>query len=179
MELALQKEAITSTYEDVEFLIKKTVHEFQKRYGGDFEELQSHAHLLFMDAWKKHNRERASFPTWCRYRVWYGLLDVLRTKMQKDNRHKQVPLSPDATAPRPWLREFLADLSNDAKMIVMLVLDTPKDIELNMRRRRRLYKEEKDRARTRRAVREFLRDIGWTKDQVRTAFTEIKEALAC
>ena len=165
--------AVSETYLDVEKLIFHTVHRFVKAYGGDFDEYRSDANLAYMDAYQTYHRSKGTFEAWVRFKVWKRLLEVLRTKIGRNNRLPRVEADLEAmpvhAEPNPfWLSDFLAELSDDARAVVELILDSPQSIEQSIRKRGGDTPHN-----IKAAVKEFLKDVGWAAGQVTDSFLEI------
>ena len=71
------------TYLDVEKLIKHIVWKFQRKYGGDFEELLGEANLLFILAYNDYDKEKAKFSTW----LTFYITTRLQNKLLKETKH--------------------------------------------------------------------------------------------
>jgi hypothetical protein len=172
---ALERDCLDTAYEDVEHLVTRTVADFIRRYGGDYNELRGEAHAMFMLAYNRFEPDRfqASFSTYVRWVVWKGLLELQRRTM----RHKGKVSFTDADldlhhASRDFnLLEFLDDLSDDAATLVRLVLDTPRGLACIIEREGatpQVYKS---------VLKEYLSGLGWTGKRVTESFKEIRKAL--
>ncbi len=183
MNAAMHKEALEANFEDVVKLIWDTIHKFERRYGigpfGDKDEMFSKACLIWvtkMNA-KKYDATRSAFTTWTRLIVWGGLLEDVRTAIRHRNTGQQPAVARltdydllGLTAPEFNTVDFLDELSEDARMIAMLALDTPYEIYLNAR----LCGDQND---LQASIWDYLRGIGWTASQIRTSFEEVRSAL--
>ena len=71
-----------ATYEDVERLVHHTAHAFQRRCGGDYEELLSEANVIYAATYRSYDptRYNCKFATALRNNIWYGLMDAYRTR---------------------------------------------------------------------------------------------------
>jgi hypothetical protein len=174
----LRRVALTENYTDVERLIHHTVHSFVKRFGGDYDELRSDANTLFMEADESYTEDKGSYSNHIRYRVWMGLLEDMRKRIARQNRlpRKGVDLrlyvAPFAR-PQFDQAEVEKRLSEDARAVLRLVLDSPIDVEASLTQHGNI----RTGGSWRRALREFLRDVGWSMSRVTESFNELKENL--
>ena len=87
---ATMQRPVDETYAECERLIKSTVNSFQRRYGGDRDELMSAAGEAFMEAYsgpkkrftlsKKKRPGNFHFGGWLNKTIWYALLDTLNER---------------------------------------------------------------------------------------------------
>lgn len=174
---ALAMDAAETTFHDVDLLIKKTVHQFCERYNCNFEEYHSETNPMFMIAYTRWGEKRfkgtsSSFPSYVRWVVWHGLLEMLRKKMRRGDKVVCMDLHPDwAPVQYAPLLDFMDELSEDAKEVVQLTLETPKGIAKVMREKGGTPHAVKT------VLREYLVCLGWTGEQVLSAFEEIADAL--
>lgn len=173
--------AKTHTYDDVKRLIYQTVHRFYKRYGGDLQELQAQANLIFLESYESHDPEKAQFSTWLVFTLWKRLQGNLR----RDLRHRELAPTvalgnitmPDRT--HFDLDQFMDELSEDARTVASLVLDLPMDIRLSLetRKQRKGWDRQTPCENIKGALVEFLWDLGWTTQRIGESFREIGLAL--
>lgn len=163
------EDAITETYTDTERLIYKTIHQFVRRYGGNVEELKEYVGLCFVRAYRSYDRDKAAFSTWLRWRVWTYLMELYRQRARESSRLTFMDLDPDAhTAPRMFNRlAFVDNLSEDARLVVELALDTP-------------WQSQPSPQAIRGCLWAYLRQpaIGWQAARIRQSFREVRLALA-
>jgi hypothetical protein len=164
------------THEDVHGLIVDTAVKFARQYGGEVDELVAEAQLLFMKNWRRYNPDCGSFSNFIRYYTWKGLLDTAR-KVAKDRARcvsmPRAELDRAAVADRATLGARLGELSADAQYVASLALRPPPDVRLSAAGRRGMEHP----GSIRRAMIEFLEDMGWAGARVAEAFAEVKEAL--
>lgn len=65
----LRQYHLTNAFEDVDLLIKKTVHQFIRRYGGNYDELIGRANELFILAFDEFKEGQSRFSTFVRWVV--------------------------------------------------------------------------------------------------------------
>lgn len=182
--LALEKEAFTDPerdfadrmYRKVQDVIKATCVRFWQRHGGDLEELESQAQYAWFQG-HKHHMECLGHPNYAteiRRWVWFELFDKHRTRTGHRRAVKELRVGSDSLAfvAAPDMVDTLADVSEDAKFVLRLVLRTPAHLAEAAQRRggepRNL----------RNVVRSYLSDcMGWTAKDIARTFEEIKQAL--
>lgn len=176
----------TETYQDVQRLIWKTVYEFQRRYGGEFDELMSTANLAFAISYNKHDPAKSSFVTWVRNYVWYTLMNDRRPDIihpvallgENDVDVKQTPVEIDPfeisliDPSEAAISDLFDMVGEDAAEVLGLVLNTPDDLHF------RIMQKGGTPGNWRSTVREHLLKLGWGAERVRESFREIQEALA-
>ena len=174
----MESDTKTQTYEDVQKLIYKMCHLFRRRHGGEFEELVAEANVAFCKAYE-HWRANggACFSTYLATAIYRRLLDKKRTARRRAHVWKEGQWY-DFQVPAPaggWQRlsALVEGLSEDAKTIVQLVLDTPAE----------LLSEVKSRGgkscNWRTSILDHLADdAGWKQNRVSRAFQEVRAALA-
>lgn len=175
MRTALRMDLMTESFLDVELLIKHTANKFVARYGGEVDEAIAHGNLMFVEAYDSWDRSRGKFTQWLYFLMWRTLLEQVRRQTMRNARHKRVKFDEDGLCTESrahWLGDLLDGLSEDARTIVSMVLDTPMDLKIALAQRSVDSKQN-----TKGAFREVLQDMGWSKDQVYKAFDEIREAL--
>lgn len=170
---ALLPQAVDQTYEDVRALIYDTIYKFMKQHGGDFDELLSRAHWQFVLAYNSYNPQKASFVTWVRTMVWFGMLETIRQKQHRQRLYEKIKLITEfkPTYYEPTL-EKMAMLSDSGKELLQLILDTQNDFQLIIPQ----SKQEAYQARV--LLRVYLRRIGWTGARIAETFGEIAKALS-
>ena len=146
-------------------LIYKTVHLFQRKHGGDFEELLSEAHYHYSRAINNYDPNGSyKLSSHIYLYVWNGLLDTWRTQA---NRQRSLPRSYDydlesfVECERFDMDKFCIDLSPDAEIMVRqipLIDGSPRNKAW--------------------AVAEYFLDMGWSATRIAESFQEILEALS-
>lgn len=180
MNAVAQQEAIAITFEEVKLLIWDTCHKFYRRYGnlnGTVEELFSLAQLSFMKAYHSYTKTTASFATWVRWYIWHELLEYQRGDMRRNKAAKVTPtdmVENDnfiANQSNFKMIDFVDGLSEDAKMVVNLVLDPPDGLAAAMRKRG------PGDGRTKLSIEQFLLGFEWDSIKISEVFSEISTAL--
>jgi RNA polymerase sigma factor (sigma-70 family) len=165
---------MTETYQDVERLIWDVVHKFYAKHGpqyGDRQELFSEACIGFMIAYRVYNPAKGSFPTYVRMVANHTLLEHMRNETKRRVRLDTTSeLEPVDTHPTFSVAEFLDEVSEDAKTIVMLILDTPNDLLHAMQHEQEEYG-------VKYLLRQYLSGMGWAAERITQCFAEIAHAL--
>jgi len=171
---AARKELANESFKDVELLIWDSVHRFHRRYGdhyGTREELFSEGCVAFTIAYRRYDPAKGSFPTYVRTVVGHTLLELVRTETKRRVRfNTTTEVEPSVSPPHFSLTDFLDEISEDARAIVSLVLDTPTGLLRVM--------QEDDRKQVKHTLRQYLDGMGWDTSRVTRAFSEISTALA-
>lgn len=168
----------TETFEDVERLMYSVIHKYWRRYGGEFDEWRSEGHRVFMRAYTTYKPENGSFHSWFYFLLVKLFMERIRRETMHNVRHRREYMDFSYLASRST-KAFDADdycdvlgLSDDARWVVELVTDSPFDIRLA------LCDKEDARSNVKGALKEFLRDAGWSTKRIFESFREIREALS-
>lgn len=176
--MSLSNDAMTETYKDVEMMIYKIVHRFSACYRMPFEDLLSEAHLTFVRAYQKYDparfEKKAKFSSY----LYFALSCDLRTFMKKQRKHLNLLEVKEEMVGSECHRAFRvimeSELSEDARQVVGMVLDTPSELVALFK-----WNRVKTPAGTLHSLREhLLHDVGWTARRVTRTFDEIRQALA-
>lgn len=148
------------SYSQLQRLIYDLTHQFQRRYGGDWDELVSEAHEHYSRALTTYDSTRAKITTHIGYRIWKGLLETARTKGRRGRLLQQIDMDLGTWREKGQFnpRMFLSELSNDAALVVSLVWAAER------------------KPGKRRVIRHLL-SLGWAAERVLESFREIREAL--
>lgn len=169
-------EATAETYEDVRLMIYKVCWKFQRKYGGEFEEWRGMASLHFMRAYNTFNSS-TKFSSWCQLIVYRLLQEDVRVAARKRARvpiqYVSEVLASAASGYGTGFAELMCDLSEDARMVARIAVEAPPDVRIAILQQGGRVTAPK----IRKAIREMLRDLGWSVGRITTAFTELKEAL--
>uniref|UniRef100_A0A6M3IQ96 Putative sigma-70 region domain containing protein n=1 Tax=viral metagenome TaxID=1070528 RepID=A0A6M3IQ96_9ZZZZ len=161
-------------FRQYEKMIYSLVHKSMRKFGGEFEDLKSDAYEAFMLALKSYDESNGTkIITWIHTRIHYHLLSVQLAKPELKHGASFVELKEieGHTVPSAGILATVDELSADAKTITSLVLDPPQwMLSLSSKRGSSAIHLGK-------AIRTFLTEKGWKKNQVRNAFNEIKTAL--
>ena len=159
---------ITQAYRSVEPMLARIVSDFREQHGGDYEEMRSEVNISFLKAYNTYDSERSKFST----HVWTiaqrDLINLARANQAIKRSSKAIPL-PDTlpSSPESSPLDFLKDLSQDAKTVIGLVLCPTSNVEQSI----------KTVASWKPTLTKYLRQIGWSGQDVLEAFTEIRRAL--
>lgn len=171
----LARDAMTETFFDLEGLIKSVARKFADRYRMDRDDCISMAYEAFVESFGGgFNPKRGTFTTYVMTRVRHKLLEAHRTFMRRIILGKITeydPLLLEATNGDQRVSDLLDDLSKDARIVANLVIDAPREIVHTM------IVDNHNPIKTRKAVVEYLGDIGWMSDRITESFSEIAEAL--
>lgn len=167
------QDATNELFRSVEDLIREVVKKFVYKYRLDQEELMGTAHEIFMRAHDTYSTGKGSFEKWLKFLLWKILFEkhVRRPAMRHARtpiRHAEMDLT---AAPTEFnMVDFIDGLSDDAQVVMSLVVDAPFDIALFMGR-------DTSPQSHRNAIKELLAEYGWTLDRITESFLEIRQAL--
>ncbi len=175
--VAFRREACGETYEEIERMICKICWWFVENCHGEFDDYLSAANEAFVEAFHSYVPGRSQFTTWTYNRVRWRLIRSVNER----NRHAERTtgeIDLDGFAkPSPFdLMSWTAELSDDAGVVVRLLVQTP--IEMGeevakLTRGRSTIKASDIRC----GLARQLREAGWTVARIVESFSEIREAL--
>jgi len=164
------------SYEDVRRLIAKVSSSFRRRFGGDYQEIISEANVAFLEAYRTYDCDRGSFSKRVSYVVYMQLVENACKRMNHAKKYPEVLITPDVPEKHHHggLGSILSEVSEDAAIVIRLVLDPPGELYCRMPPpRSSSFRAEE----VRDAVADFLLDVGWATRRVIDAFDEIREVL--
>lgn len=166
---------VTETYEEVEKFVHKLVNDVSSKYGLDRDDVLEVSLWGFMQAYLSYIPEKGKFSTWTGYKVKKRISDLIRVK-QLEGKRFTTDMDLDIIAKKEYsqlkMEDWLSELPEDARTVASLVLKTPIDVKLSLIQ---LGKETP--ANWREAMREFLLDIGWSRNRITQAFRMVKHSL--
>lgn len=163
-------------YTAVRRLVHHQAHKFQRRFGGDLDDVIGDAHVLFLRGHAvAHKRPTYAYATHIRLWVWYGLFDAMRKAAQRKAKASFTPLERDGQvmrmiAPREFsMGAFECDHTADAAYAARLALYPPADLA-------EAFKAKGGEPRNMRScIRAYLREHGWSPERIGAAFGELAE----
>lgn len=176
--------SVTARYHSVKPLIRTIAKRFKLRFGGDLDEIIAEANLIFLEyapLFDKHRMRRdgtstVPFAQYIAYFIWKRLEYPYRRearRKKKLKRHKLTEPMLGVTDQEFDVYEWAKTLSEEAAFVVKAVVEVPIDLRACLLQRR--IKEPGYLFRC--ALREYLRDLGWSLDEILKSFQEIKESL--
>ena len=147
-------------YQSVKKLIYSICHRFRKKYGGDWEELESEANYYYVLACKGWDEKKGKFSTHLTWKVWFGLLDMVRERARKSKRIEQLDFRKMATRIHFDVNQFHMELSKDAVTVAKMAVGDFGNVD------GRKWE-----------ITKVLLDLGWSGKRIAKAFKEIGEAL--
>ncbi len=160
---------ITQTYYTVEKLIHRTTYYYSKKLKVNYEDLFCLAQEVFMKAQKAWKQNRtANFKTY--------LNNALRRTFSRLPRAIRPLHCPDhdfntiTTRERFDFNSLLENVSQDAKEMMKLAINPPLEVQW-------LSGRQHNPNQVRNALKQFLRNLGWSNRRIFQSFTEIQNAL--
>lgn len=171
---ALARDIRAEVYTDLQHLIHSLVGKFCARYGTDFDDYLSLAHLTFLKCFAKFDPSQSSFTTFIHWKIWYRMMEQRRTdartyRVSKIASDVDVEMIPRKGSPFSFV-DLIDELSEDSRMVVQLVFG--RDVQLALQSRNANGPHT-----ARSAIREVLEDLGWTRQRIVETFDEIAAAL--
>ena len=162
----------TREYRDVERLIWSFVYRFASQFGGDIEEYYSHSHEIYMRVQERYNPNVARFSTYLLPALYRKFKAVWEFNRRRDSvwQTQLGDFSHIGSPVRDYYREYTDNLSDDAALIVDLIMETPHSVPLGICG----AVPEPSPTEWRRAIHKFLRSEGWPVDRIKQGFEEIK-----
>ncbi len=151
---------------------------FSQQYLADQEELESHANWIFHRAWITYKPSQGKFKSWLKFLLWKIWFEHIRRAAQRQARipRKQMDLGRVAVETKVdsegWLFSFFEELSEDARVLVSLTLDTLSTNEI----KRFLSKKPNTKPFLER-LRKQLLGKDWSGNRITKAFREVKSVL--
>jgi len=174
--VTLRQDILAETFEDVKGDIKNLVNNFisNKRIARlDWDKYWSEAQYGFIKAVDKYNG-RVPLPKWILWRIHKNLYDLWRKDLVRSSR--EVPMvNEEGKSVEPgreertfFLLELTEELSNDARTVVGLVLDTPKHKGTRGGQPASIKNS---------LQKHLLKKLGWSRQKIEETFEEIRTAL--
>jgi hypothetical protein len=148
--------------------------------GGELDELVAESYYHFLTAYRKYRAGKGrTFPAYVGFQVHKLLLQQLRLKEGQRWRQREGLDEESVSAPDHFdLGAFLTEVSEDARLVVSLALDHRRSEPL--RHPRPPEKQECSiwlAQFVKRAVAEYLKEMGWATSRICEAFEEVREAI--
>lgn len=118
-------------FPQVEKIIYQLAHRFSRTYPITYDECLSEGYYAFMGACNDYKPNRKmKFSSWVYYWVWCKLKDLVmkRSKEPLDFVEIREELLGEAAPDKSQVMELIEDLSDDAKEIVSLLIETPHEL---------------------------------------------------
>lgn len=155
----------TEAYPKMEKLLWNLVHQYQRSFGGDLEELISQARLCFTEAVTTWDPHKGALITHVYNRVYYGLRTHARALYKQGGFAKTTPtadpLTVQAKTSFDW-QGFLGEVSDQAKEVAQVAVDLSAG--------GKPAKPE--------AVAALLAEAGWAAAEILKCFRELRDALS-
>ena len=162
--------AIEETYHDVEKMLYQLCWKAVEKFGGEFDEYLSAANLGFMKAYNGYDSSRqCCFNTL----LWWCVRNCITDVGRETVKAKRVGLLGEKDGEqihsnRFDLSQFLASISDDARLMVQSVVSMPGDLNLLAGRKR---------STVRRGLSSMLQESGWSAARIIETRQEVREAL--
>lgn len=171
------------TFHDVEKLIWSNVWKFVEKYGPTFygtpDELFAECCVTFVRAYDKYEPDEGPFEAYLQMKLSFFFMSKVRNKADRWGWRKEpTPFSlsrlveePPNRRPRGRWERWVVELSDDARTVVRLIVESPLGLLSIFKRQ---AKQPRD---VRLLLRNYLNGSGWSHDRISAAYREIEEGL--
>lgn len=156
------EQKMTDLYEQVYKLLMSITHKFQRRYGGNFDDLVSEANYQFVISHKTYDG-RAKFTTWLYHKVWYGLLQA-KTAMKEYRKKSKLTQTIPYKGPG-FVEGLFTNLSTDGRDMVSVAVGMA-----DFKGRKKLGKQMA-------LMDKMVEDHNWSYQRIVDSFLEVREAI--
>jgi hypothetical protein len=172
----LQQDIDEDAYHVVQDMIHSICWSFTRKFGGDYQDWESEANVLFMEAYRSHNPDKAGLITWTWHRLHWGLLNYLRRRGQDKGLKSIEELFKDDEqssgifiAPKPSALPILMEHAEEStKELWQLIVEPPEILKGQL--------DPDDPECSWDALRWYCTyKLQWTLKEMRTAITELTE----
>lgn len=166
-------------YEDYQKMIANQAWKWASKSGQDFEELIAEGNLIFMTSQENFDPQKSRFSTYLYKSLnqHFGNLIESFASQKRDSRmiaDQDIGLvASDSVDPESYaiFRDILSSLSNDSKLIINSVLETPAELVAMMSRGKKTKM-------TKKVLTAYFKKQGWGISRIWNAFSEIKQTIA-
>ena len=176
MTAILATQAASETYTDVEKLIYHICNKFAAKHGGDIDDLISLANQVWCDCyagWKSGSAPFSSYLSTC---IWRRLLGAKRRAMRlptvSTTGADGEMILESRKSSNFQMSEFVSELSQDGRTIISLIFETPAELATEIAQKGGHTRN------IRKAVKDYLKTIGWTCGRIAESFEEIGAVLS-
>lgn len=147
-------------------IIPEAIQAFRRRWGGDLDDLLSHAQELFVNACLSWDPTRGPLDKRLWHCIWWGLFETIRQEASRNHRLHRVPLDQTSLEEVPCqeqtnLWDQLRETGTDPFIVAQLAVAV-KDRLIESKRKN---------------VFETLADLDWSQERTNQAVNLVKEAL--
>lgn len=165
---------LDTAWQNSQALIHSMIRKTLTRYGGDYDDMLSEAHLAFVEAWRGFNSlQDTKFSTWLYHKLRGRLLEHIRVRSRRWKRtESDVPYGSgegeaEVAMSLVPLADVVDELSEDGRLLVQLIIETPIALQIETNPRRML-----------KSLSEFMADnYNWSCFRSAITFSEIADAL--
>ena len=158
-------------YHSVRKLLFKMASNAVDRFGMERNEALSEAYIAYRKALDSYDPESGTkFSTWVYTKVRYHFMELSRTDQRRNERC--ALLTDDAEMEiedRTYDQFHFPDLSDEAKFVIKLVIDSPKELY------QRILKDPRP-SQYKRHIKQYLLQHQWLRSEIDSVFAEIQGA---
>jgi hypothetical protein len=181
------RHGMEQTFHDCKPEISTALLRYIKKYGigvhTNYDELAADVNLDFVTACYKWDRNKCEFPKYLYKYLLFQMMERQRVACMRNNRIRRdydfdvdCPIEPNESTFS--LPDFVSDLSDDACAVIEMIFSSPIDVRSCLVERGAgtdLHLANPGTARA--AIRQCLRDLGWSVQRITSTFLEIYNAL--
>lgn len=169
----LNTDILKETYIDLQKIVYDQAHKKSRLFHMPYEDALSLAHSAFVKAVNNYDPSKgAKISTWVTFCLHNDLINYLK----KEYRHYSYePLEEEYHGGdniNHFVQEFTEGLSDEAKQVVMLLLETPDELSNLMQ-----WDGVRNKTGTLKTLKNYLLDMGWVASEIKETITEIRQAL--
>jgi len=115
----------------VEKIIYQLAHRFSRTYPIPYDECLSEGYWAFMEAVRRYDpRRKAKFSSFVYFITWCKLKNLVISRSKEPLEFVEIKeeMLGEATPDKSHVMEIIEDLSEDAKEIVSLLIETPREL---------------------------------------------------
>lgn len=167
-----------TTFEDLLPFIRQEAWKFSQKFLTDTEELESHANWIFHRAWITYNPRNGKFKTWLRFLLHKIWIEHVRRAAQRQARLPRTTIDLGRMTAEvkmdaeDWMSNLFSELSDDARFLVSLTLETASVNDL-----KRLLSNRGNPKPFLERVKDCLRGKKWEGSRITKAVREVRQAL--
>lgn len=157
-------------WDDHKHLVYWTTWKAVKRYGGDFDELYSESLVLYEQAKRSYNPSLGSASNWICFQIFKGLQELKRNEARHKAITGQIEKLGSRDVPNRKRVHLFDKIWSEASEETRTVLQVILGLDLGKGRF-------KNKSLAKLLIRQTLKGIGYTNEQVDSCFREIEVAL--
>lgn len=171
---ALHQDILNETYEDLKDLIYDQAHKKSRLFHMPFEDALSHAHFSYVRAVAAYkDGTGAKISTWVAFCLHNDLINFLKREYKHYSYEQLEEELTGGDEVNFFVEEFTEGLSDQARTVVQLILETPEELNMLLH-----WDGARNKSGVLRTVKGYLSDLGWVAHEIKDSLEEIRQALS-